>query len=244
MLSFFSCHILGAGGLSLLSVSRRKSGRSVRVRLLSAMAAVAVLVNLSPVKADDGPNWMDEPAAPVKGVVTSENAMVKRDSSAAELLIMADSAIKSGKIDRAIELIKRSLALNNEDLDAHVSYATALEKKLESQSPQDPNTFNLCVREWLAVLRNKYGEEKSETFHGVGIPGVNGRFFADDDRHGPARTHLVHLTGSAPKVWETNEKFLARVLRHGEAAVSGKMVTEGQGAYATAPAQKNPQPAP
>ncbi len=58
------------------------------------------------------------------------------------------------------------------------------------------------------------------------IPGLNGKEFADEGRQGPARHHLIKLTGSAPKLWETDTKYLARVERHGEAAVTGKMIQE------------------
>jgi len=211
-----------------------------KVRLLSALAVTVFLVNLTPARANDGPDWLNDPNELPKGVVSNDNMMLRKDSSAAELLLMADRSLKSGKIDRAIDLIKRSLDLDNEDLDAHMSYATALERKLASQTVEDPAIFNRCVKEWLAVLRNKYGEEKSETIGGVGIPGINGRFFADDERQGPARNHLIKLTGSSPKPWETDAKFLAKVQRHGEATVSGKMLhdtdTDDKAAATVAPA--------
>lgn len=196
------------------------------MRLLFAMAATVCLISSVPARADDGPDWLSDPNALPKGVVSNDNVMVKKDSSPHELVLQAERALKSEKIDRAIDLIKRSLDQNMEDLDAHMVYATALERKLSTQTTEDPKIFNQCVKEWLAVLRNGYGEEKNETFKGVGIPGFNGRFFADDERQGPARSHLIKLTGSSPKPWETNARFLTKVLRHGEATVSGKMVED------------------
>jgi len=187
------------------------------------------LLNLVPALANEGPDWLSDPNELPKGVVTNDNVMVKKDSSAMSLIVQADRALKSDNIDRAIELIKRSLELNNDDLDAHMSYAQALERKLATQKVEDPKVFNQCIKEWLAVLRNKYGEEKNETINGIGIPGFNGRFFADEERQVPARNHLVKLAGAAPKPWETDTRYLAKVCRHGEASVSGKMVHDSKG---------------
>jgi hypothetical protein len=205
------------------------------VRLFLALATAVFLVNFAPVKAGDGPDWLNEKSEAPRGVVSNDAAMVRKDASATELLMAADKALKSDKTDLALTLIKKSLKLNNDDLDAHMSYAIALEKKLNKQKAEDPETFNQCVTEWLAVLRNKYGEEKAETYHGVGIPGINGRFFADEERQGPARSHLLKLTGFAPKPWETDAKFLAKVLRRGEAAVTGQVVHDPN------PGEKDPK---
>jgi hypothetical protein len=205
------------------------------VRLIPALAAIAFALSLQPAMANDGPDWLDDPNKLEKGVTTNDNVLIQKDSSAVQLLMLADRALKSDKVDRAIDLIKRSLDLNMDDLDAHMSYAMALERKLQMQKVEDPAVFNLCVKEWLAVLRNKYGEEKAETIDGIGIPGINGRFFADDERHTPARNHLVKLTGTAPKPWETDKKFLAKVCRHGETSVSAKVVQDPY-AKAKAPA--------
>jgi len=194
------------------------------MRFLTTCAAIAILASSAPARANDGPDWLSDPNRLPKGVVTDDNVLVKKDASAASLMIQAERALHSDKIDRALELIKRSLELDEDDLDAHMTYATALERKMASQSVEDPKMFNQCVKEWLAVLRNKYGEEKNETLGGIGIPGLNGKFNADDERQVPAKHHLVKLTGSLPKLWETDARYLARVGRQGEARISGKMV--------------------
>jgi hypothetical protein len=137
--------------------------------------------------------------------------------------VEAERALKSNKPDRAIAIIKKSLELDNEDLEAHLIYANALERKLGNQSTEDPELFNRCVREWLIVLRNQFGEEKGENFHGIGIPGLSGKWYSDE-RQDRARTHLIKLTGSAPKVWETNEKWLQKVCRSGETSVRAKLL--------------------
>jgi len=48
----------------------------------------------------------------------------------------------------------------------------------------------------------------------------------DDERVIPARQHLVKLTGSAPKFWETDSKYLKRVTTAEENKVYGKVVPD------------------
>jgi len=178
----------------------------------------------APAFSGDGPDWLDDPNDLPKGVVTTDTVMVKKDSSPFALTVAAERAMKSDKPDLAISIIKRALELEPDDADSHMIYATALERKLQLQHNEDPKLFNQCVKEWLSVLRNQFGEEKATNFHGIGIPGAGGKWFEDEDRHRPARQHLIKLTGFSPKPWETNEKFLAKVLRSGETSVSGKVV--------------------
>lgn len=191
----------------------------------SALIIAFASSTLTATFAADGADWMDEdgPKLP-EGVTTNDTVMIKKDSSPFALILQAEALLKSDKPDKAIEVIRRSLDLNMEDADAHLIYAKALERKLEKQKVEDPALFNKCVKEWLAVLRNTYGDEKGETFRGVGIPGINGRFWEDEDRHKPARQHLIKLTGTSPKVWETNDKFMAKVARSGTGTVSGKII--------------------
>jgi hypothetical protein len=175
--------------------------------------------------AQDGPDWLDDgrsKALPA-GVVSNDNVSISEDSTPFQLTVEAERALKSNKPDRAIAIIKKSLELDNEDLEAHLIYANALERKLGNQSTEDPELFNRCVREWLIVLRNQFGEEKGENFHGIGIPGLSGKWYSDE-RQDRARTHLIKLTGSAPKVWETNEKWLQKVCRSGETSVRAKLL--------------------
>lgn len=195
--------------------------------VLAALFGVIALPQAS--TAGDGPDWLDDPNELPKGVVSNDNVMIKKDSTPFSLTVQAERALKSDKPDHAIKLIKRALELNDDDADTHMIYAMALERKLAMQANEDPELFNTCVKEWLSVLRNQFGEEKSTTFHGIGIPGVNGRWYEDEDRHRPARTHLIKLTGSSPKPWESNEKFLAKVLRSGETSVSAKLLKKDEG---------------
>lgn len=174
--------------------------------------------------AGDGPDWLDDPNNLPRGVVTNDNVMIKKDSTPFSLTVQAERSLKSDKPEHAIQLAERALELNPDDADTHMIYAQALERKLKLQANEDPQLFNKCVKEWLSVLRNQFGEEKGTTFRGLGIPGASGRWYEDEDRHRPARQHLIKLTGFSPKPWESNERFLAKVLRSGETSVSAKLL--------------------
>lgn len=133
--------------------------------------------------------------------------------SARTLLMQAQLALRSRKIDTAIELAKRGMLKDPEEIDLHKTCAEALEEKLALQgSKPDPAVFNECVQEWLMVLRNAVGDEKYMTFRGISIPGAE-IAFADDDRAIMARYSLIKLAGRAPKMWESNTKYLKRVLK-------------------------------
>ena len=104
-------------------------------------------------------------------------------------------------------------------------YAEALEGKLKEQTDRDPALFSKCVKEWLIVLRQECGDEKL-TYHGLGIP-IMGKFYEDDERVIPARQHLMKLTGTMPKVWETDTKYLKRVTA-GTHKLSGKVINNNK----------------
>ncbi|CAN5496826.1 hypothetical protein BH11CYA1_BH11CYA1_13230 [soil metagenome] len=57
---------------------------------------------------------------------------------------------------------------------------------------KDPDIFNLCIKNWLVVLRNEVGEEKGATYKGIGI-GLG--YFQDEERTINAKHRLKVLTG-------------------------------------------------
>lgn len=126
------------------------------------------------------------------------------------LQMRAQKALWAGDYHRAIRLCEQSMEHDTDDADTHVVYAEALEAKLKHQTEKDPELFRKCVESWLKVYRNQVGEERGMTAKGIGI-GMD-RFYADDDRGGKAKLHLIKLTGYVPKFWETNDKYLTRVL--------------------------------
>jgi hypothetical protein len=125
--------------------------------------------------------------------------------------------------DRAIALCRNALEKDNDDIDLHLQYAQLLEDKFNKQGAPDSQLYNECVREWLIVLRDEAGDEKGLTFHGIGLP-LSGQLYNDEDRTILARKHLVTLTGIAPKVWETDTKYMEKVTKR--SAVKGKLLSK------------------
>jgi len=65
--------------------------------------------------------------------------------------------------------------------------------------------------------------ERGEAAHGINPMG----HFYEDEEHGiSARRHLVKLTGYAPKPWETNARYLKRVLLPSTGTVSGAVIKD------------------
>jgi tetratricopeptide (TPR) repeat protein len=137
------------------------------------------------------------------------------------ILIGADYTSKDGNYDKAIALLRQAIKKDNDDLDIHLSLAEALENKLKAQDERDQSLFNECVKEWLIVLRNEKGAESGLTFHGLGFMGAR---YEDDLHAGLARVHLKDLTGSEPRGWETDARYIKRVCKPANTDVSGKIV--------------------
>jgi len=154
--------------------------------------------------------------------ITSMEAVYKLGRPSANKFSMgADFAKRNGHYDESIRLAEEALKRQDNDLDLHEQYAEALEHKMQSMQEEDPVLFNQCVKEWLIVLRNEAGDERGLSFHGISIMG---HLYADEDHSIEARAHLVGLTGRAPKPWETDARYLQRVLRR--ETVRGKIVKD------------------
>jgi tetratricopeptide (TPR) repeat protein len=157
------------------------------------------------------------------GAITSVDAMQLGEVTGESLSHSANYCLKMGQYDKAIRLSKLAIEKRYDDNETHQVYAEALEKKYNKQVEKDPALFNKCLREWLIVLRQEVGDEKGMTWKGIGIP-VLGKFYSDEDRVMPARSHIMSLTGYLPKVWETDDRFIKRVGKPVETDVSGKVV--------------------
>lgn len=138
--------------------------------------------------------------------------------------LAADYSNRYNNYDKAIKLSKKALDRDPDDLDLHLTYAESLEAKLKTQEERDPELYNKCVTEWLTVLRNDVGDEAGLTYHGVGLPGIH--LYEDTQRGGAARQHLKTLTGSVPRGWETNARYLKRVLKPVDTNVAGKILAQ------------------
>lgn len=157
---------------------------------------------------------------------TNTYSMMDADTHSPKmLLIEGEQAFRGGDLDVAMRKVKQSLALDNDDMDAHVLYASIMNEQLSNQSEKDPNLFNRTVEEWLDVMRNRYGEEKRMRWHGIN---PFGDLYHDDDRSIPAKTALIKLTGSAPHALETDTHYLKRVLRPASEIVTAKVMKKGK----------------
>lgn len=139
-------------------------------------------------------------------------------------LIGAEFALRSERVDRSIQLARRAIQRDPDDMDSHKALAEALDRKLDHQEDKDPKVFAECVKEWLIVMRNGVGMEKGTNFHGIGVDYL----FQDDDYYITAKARLKHLTGYAPKLWETNEKYLKRVLQPADTSLRGRILKKNE----------------
>ena len=132
-------------------------------------------------------------------------------------------ALRSGDLSIALSKAKRSLQLDNDDIDAHCLYAGVMQAQLNAQTEKDPNLFNHCVEEWLSVMRNHSGEEDKMRVHGIN---PFGDLFHDEDRSIEAKAQLRKLTGAVPRTFETDNHYLKRVLRPSTSSVSAAVVSK------------------
>jgi hypothetical protein len=123
------------------------------------------------------------------GVVNSEQLLELGSDSANALTLEGESALHAGHIDRALTVLQRSIEMAPGDIDGRILYAQALEQKLTAEKVRDPALHNFCIKQWFFVFK------KSE------FP----------DQMIQARAHLVNLTGVAPRRWDNEQKYLAKV---------------------------------
>lgn len=142
------------------------------------------------------------------GFADSDNIFSEVNSRT--LLLSAKQAMRHHNYKKAIRLLKEATKLDPDDADARCLFAEALQEKLSHQVDKDPEVFNTCVKNWLIVARNETGDEKGLTYKGIGI---GASLFQDEDRAIKAKANLKKLTGYLPKPWETNERYLRRVLK-------------------------------
>jgi hypothetical protein len=129
------------------------------------------------------------------GYIRSEQILELGALTPSALSIEGEQSLRQGSIDRALTVLQRSVELAPLDMDSRILYAQTLQKKLAMQKKnQDPKLFNFLVKQWLFVYR------KSE-FYDQKMIGMNGVF---------------GLTGTRPKRFEKDPKFLARVMKSEE----------------------------
>ncbi len=137
--------------------------------------------------------------------------------------IASEFALRADRVERAIQLARRSIKQFPDDMDAHKALAEALDRKLELQVEKDPTLFEECIKEWLVIMRNGVGFEKGINFRGIGI---FDHAYGDDEYYEVAKHRIKHLTGYIPKPWESNDRFLRKVLRPAKTELKGKILTK------------------
>jgi hypothetical protein len=138
-------------------------------------------------------------------------------ANAGAMFFEGEKALKQGNIDKAIRLLRQSVSENGTDLDSRVAFATALEKKYRGQEEKDPDLLAECLTHWLYAMRTIAPEEQ-----GVGALKF---LYKDEGRDMEAKIHIKKLTGTLPRPWETDKKFIARVTG-ADSAVHGRVVTK------------------
>ena len=149
------------------------------------------------------------------------------DKENARIMFMqAKNALRANNYDSAIKLGRQAVECDPEDMDARVVFGEALfAKYLNERDRENPGLFNECVKTWLVVHRNVVGEEAA-SYKGISIPLAN-NLFADEERGMLAKQRLITLCGRPPKFWETNKKYLKKVLIP-ETQVAGEIVAGDQ----------------
>jgi hypothetical protein len=156
-------------------------------------------------------------------IIPNENVLELGRVSGNTLMTQAELCLKSRNFDKAIQFARRSIQENGDDADLHRIYAEALEGKLQLEKEKDPTLYRECVEEWLSVMRSGNGEERGLNIQGAG--GIADFLYKDDDHYILARHHLLELTGVLPKAWETNSRYMKRVLKP-KPGVKGTLVDE------------------
>jgi hypothetical protein len=124
------------------------------------------------------------------GYVTSDQFLELGVPTSNGLRLEGENSLRVGDLDRALTVLQRSVEMAPLDMDGRLLYAEALEKKLAQKQHIDPVLFNFIVKQWLFIAkRSEFG-----------------------DQIGTALSHLIDLTGTRPKHWESEKKFLARVM--------------------------------
>lgn len=139
------------------------------------------------------------------------NKSKKRDNAKIQYM-QSEISLRNDDVNRAVSMGRRAVELDPNDIDARVALGEALYQKIKkAKKKAKPEVYNECVKTWLMVLRNIVGDEANMGYKGISIPLVE-RFYEDEDRTILARSRLTAVCGRVPKFWETNKKFLDKVL--------------------------------
>lgn len=199
----------------VLQVAMRISLRILKSGLLVLFTLIAPQLALA-----EEDSISVKPKRSVSTYDTYNHGQNRRSSGISTL--QSEYSMRTSDLNRAIKMGRRAVELDPDDKDARVALGEALYKKLKSSKKEDPALFNECVKTWLLVHRNLIGPEKGMNIKGIGIPGMQ-RAYEDEEHGAIARERLVTLCGRTPKMFETNKKYLDKVLQV-ETSVSAVMI--------------------
>jgi len=129
-------------------------------------------------------------------VVSSDQMLDLGTSTSSALRLEGEQSMRFNNIERAIMVLQKAVEMSPGDMDGHILYAEALEKKLNKQKDRDPSLYNFVVKQWLYVSKRAD--------------------FLDQAMQGSA--HLLKLTGQKPHRFEREGHYLSRVLLPGHEA--------------------------
>ena len=161
--------------------------RSVTLTLLSFVAVNLCCPNASVAKTDF---LASAPTASSGGQVQDDQFLELNTTSSEGMRLEGEQAMRYGNYDRAIGVLKKAVQTAPSDMDGRILLAEAMEKKLMKQSVKDPALYNSTIKQWLIVSKN-------------------GNFM---DQKMQGRAHLQSLAGTSPKRFESDAKFLSRIL--------------------------------
>lgn len=190
------------------------SGVFVNAFFCLSLVGTVACFSLAPSFAQgDSADFLNEGYAdPSIGAPTQDNDQILNTtfSKTAGNLLSAQLAIRSGDPDKAVAAAKKAVKYDPNDIDNHKSLAEAYELKIATQEEPDQEMIRDCLSEWLCVMRADVGEEKGLSALG---PGIAARLYGDSERYGAARDRIKAITGSLPRMWETTDMFLKRVVK-------------------------------
>jgi hypothetical protein len=184
---------------------------STKFGIIASVALATLLI--PPPSWSDGEGTEEHPVQSIDGLANSARPVGGVSALKSEYLL------ENGNVEEAVAYARKELHSNPDDIEAHLIYARALERKLRLQNEKDPQLFADCVREWLNVMRNESGEEKGISVHGIS---PLGHLFEDEDHGILAKQHLTALCGAPPRPWETDAKYMKKVLKN--VSVRGKII--------------------
>lgn len=169
--------------------------------VLAATAQAAALAG------EETPNWIMDTSGVGEdrdGVVTSNQFLELGSATPSCLQLEGEAAMRLGDLDRALQVLQRSVELAPLDMDKRILYSQALEKKLSQAKKRDPKLYNYLVKQWLFIMKKaEFPDQKLQ-----------------------AGSHLIQLTGRPPKMWEKPQKYLQAVLIPEDEEDTGKQVAD------------------